>query len=74
MHINRKRTAKEIETIDLVIRYIESNRETAITRLFPGATEDYKQEWRDRNLFKFWTHLDSHNQHRVVLLALEHYE
>ena len=52
MHINRKRTAKEIETIDLVIRYIESNRETAINQLFPGATEDYKQEWRDRNPLK----------------------
>lgn len=66
--------SKIIDIIDDVIRFLGNHKEQVINRLFSSATEGYKDEWRARDLFTFWTHLDSHNQRQLVKMAVEYYE
>lgn len=60
-------------TVDCVIRFIEGHKEQAINRLFPHAEDAYKHEWRKKDLFSFWVHLDGTNQTNLVKMAVEHY-
>ena len=62
-----------IDTVDSVIRFIEGHKEQAIDRLFNGAVESYKDEWRERNVFGFWTHLDHEHARLLVDMAVEFY-
>jgi len=62
-----------VSVVDDVIYYLENNREVAANRLFPGASDDYLDEWRARGVVAFWTHLGTQEKKRLVDIAVEHY-
>lgn len=61
------------EVVDCVLNYLENNKQTAIERMFPDVTFEYKQEWMCRGPYSFWSHLDTQNRIRLTDMAVEHY-
>ena len=59
--------------IDLVLNYLANHRPAAVAALFGEATDDYQSEWMQRDVLKFWSHLDLGNRRRLIVLAVEHY-
>ena len=59
--------------IDLVLNYLANHRESAIQNLFGEACESYRDEWRDRDVLKFWSHLDLGNRRQLIKLAVTYY-
>ena len=62
-----------IQTIDYTLNFIENNRAKAIDALFPGCADDYREEWMQRSVMKFWSNLDLGNRRELVKAALNHY-
>ena len=58
------------KNFDAVVRYIDNHKFEIVEDLFGGSTDDYKKEWYDRSVEKFWYHLDLGNQKRVISAAL----
>jgi len=69
-----KKKNRTVETIDAVIRFIENNREQAISRLFPGANGDVHFGWKDKDFYSFWKCLDEDQHFKLMLMAMEHYD
>ena len=59
--------------IDLVLNYLSNHKREAVEGLFGEATDDYQAEWLDRDVLKFWSHLDLGNRRKVIKLAVEYY-
>ena len=71
----RREDVKEwAESFDRLILYIDNHKCEIVERLFGHATPGYQKEWLDRDVFRFWCHLDTANRHRVVRLCKEYYE
>lgn len=62
-----------IDVVDSVIRFLEGHKEQAVNRLFNDAADSYKDEWRGRDVFSFWVHLDSAHAKSLVAMACEFY-
>lgn len=63
---------KASEIVDDVLMFLENNKRKAVDSLFNGD-EAYKKTWMDRDVVKFWQHLDLGNREALVKMAIAHY-
>ena len=63
--------------VNRVIRFIEGNKQNILDKLFPlmaNGDTSYHDEWKARDVFSFWCHLDTYNARLVIDMANEHYK
>lgn len=56
-----------------LLYFLKYEKEKAIEQLFHNANENYKQEWRNRELYAFWMHLGPRGRAQLTELAIKHY-
>ena len=69
-----QKDAAAVLMVDSVIRFIDDHREQAINRLFPGAVDAFKLEWNKKEVYNFWTSLNSDLQLEIVSMAVNYYK
>jgi hypothetical protein len=64
---------KYAEVVNVTFHYLRNQRAEAVEALFSERAESYMAEWRNRDAFHFWCHLDDQNRRRLIQAACSCY-